>query len=107
MNDGESALAAFERMAECLAPERDRLPSSPWVSYATGRGSLLVFSADTMTPWQLSGMCFVTSRCPALHNCTKSFGASFQRDARTSIAAPACANAAGGPTDWSTAHSIA
>ncbi len=38
MNDGESALAAFERMAECLAPERDRLPSSPWVSYATGRG---------------------------------------------------------------------
>jgi tetratricopeptide (TPR) repeat protein len=41
MNDGESALAAFERMAECLAPERDRLPSSPWVSYATGRGVAL------------------------------------------------------------------
>ena len=37
MNDGESALAAFERMAECLAPETDRLPSSPWVSCIAGR----------------------------------------------------------------------
>jgi hypothetical protein len=28
---------------------------------------------------------------------TKGFGSSFQCDAHTSIAAPACANAAGGP----------
>jgi tetratricopeptide (TPR) repeat protein len=41
MNDGASALAAFERMADCLAPEPDRLPSSPWVSYAAGRGIAL------------------------------------------------------------------
>jgi tetratricopeptide (TPR) repeat protein len=41
MKDGESALAAFERMAECLAPETDRLPSSPWVSCIVGRGVAL------------------------------------------------------------------
>jgi tetratricopeptide (TPR) repeat protein len=41
MNDGGSALAAFERMALCLPPEPDRLPSSPWVSYAAGRGIAL------------------------------------------------------------------
>lgn len=41
MIDGESALAAFERMAECLAPETDRLPSSPWVSCIAGRGVAL------------------------------------------------------------------
>jgi tetratricopeptide (TPR) repeat protein len=41
MNDGASALAAFERMAECLAPETERLPSSPWVSCIVGRGVAL------------------------------------------------------------------
>jgi tetratricopeptide (TPR) repeat protein len=41
MNDGELALAAFERMAECLVPEKDRLPSSPWVSCIAGRGVAL------------------------------------------------------------------
>jgi hypothetical protein len=41
MNDGASALAAFERMGECLAPETDRLPSSPWVSCIAGRGVAL------------------------------------------------------------------
>jgi tetratricopeptide (TPR) repeat protein len=41
MNDGSAALAAFGRMAECLAPETDRLPSSPWVSCIAGRGVAL------------------------------------------------------------------
>jgi hypothetical protein len=41
MNDGASALAAFERMAECLAPETDQLPSSQWVSCIAGRGVAL------------------------------------------------------------------
>ena len=39
MNDGAAALASFERMAKCLAPETNRLPSSPWVSYRGPRGS--------------------------------------------------------------------
>jgi len=41
MNDGESALTAFERMAECLVPETDPLPSSPWRSCIAGRGVAL------------------------------------------------------------------
>jgi tetratricopeptide (TPR) repeat protein len=41
MNDGVSALAAFERMADCLEPETDRLPSSPWVQCLLGRGVAL------------------------------------------------------------------
>lgn len=41
MNDGEPALAAFERMAECLVLEGDRLPSSPWVRCIVGRGVAL------------------------------------------------------------------
>jgi tetratricopeptide (TPR) repeat protein len=41
MKDGPAALAAFERMATCLVPEAERLPSSPWVSYLTGRGVAL------------------------------------------------------------------
>jgi tetratricopeptide (TPR) repeat protein len=55
MNDGGSALAAFERMAHCLAPEPDRLPSSPWVSYAAGRGialSLLGQHDDAMAAFE-------------------------------------------------------
>jgi tetratricopeptide (TPR) repeat protein len=51
MKDGAAALAAFERMAECLIPDADRLPSSPWVSYLTGRGvafSLLGRHDDAM-----------------------------------------------------------
>jgi tetratricopeptide (TPR) repeat protein len=41
MNDGSAALAAFGRMAECLVPENDPLPSSPWVSCLAGRGVAL------------------------------------------------------------------
>lgn len=41
MKDGAAALAAFERMAACLVPEAERLPSSPWLSYLTGRGVAL------------------------------------------------------------------
>jgi tetratricopeptide (TPR) repeat protein len=41
MKDGTAALEAFERMAACLVPEAERLPSSPWVSYLTGRGAAL------------------------------------------------------------------
>lgn len=43
MRDGEAALSAFENMARCFAPEpeSDRLPSSPWISYAAGRGTAL------------------------------------------------------------------
>ena len=55
MNDGGSALAAFERMAHCLVPEPDRLPSSPWVSYAAGRGialSLLGRHDDAMAAFE-------------------------------------------------------
>jgi hypothetical protein len=38
MKDGESALTAFERMAQCLVLETDRLPSSTSIS-ATNRFS--------------------------------------------------------------------
>jgi tetratricopeptide (TPR) repeat protein len=41
MNDGAAALAAFERMADCLVPDAERLPSSPWVQCASGRGMAL------------------------------------------------------------------
>jgi tetratricopeptide (TPR) repeat protein len=41
MKDGAAALEAFERMAACLVPEAERLPSSPWLSYLTGRGVAL------------------------------------------------------------------
>jgi len=41
MSDGTAALAAFERMAERLMPETDRLPSSPWVWCIAGRGIAL------------------------------------------------------------------
>jgi tetratricopeptide (TPR) repeat protein len=41
MNDGAAALASFERMAKCLVPETNRLPSSPWVSCIAGRGVAL------------------------------------------------------------------
>ena len=40
-NDGAAALQAFERMAPCLVPEAERRPSSPWISYLTGRGVAL------------------------------------------------------------------
>ena len=41
MNDGAAARAAFERMAKCLVPDTDRLPSSPWVPCIAGRGFAL------------------------------------------------------------------
>jgi tetratricopeptide (TPR) repeat protein len=41
MKDGAATLIAFEQMAACLAPETERLPSSPWLSYLTGRGVAL------------------------------------------------------------------
>ena len=41
MSDGESALAAFQRMAECLVPDADHRPSSPWVVCFAGHGMAL------------------------------------------------------------------
>jgi tetratricopeptide (TPR) repeat protein len=55
MKDGAAALAAFDRMAACLAPETDRLPSSPWMGYLLGRGvamSLLGQHDDAMAAFE-------------------------------------------------------
>lgn len=41
MNDGTAALAAFERMARCLDPSVERLPTSGRVWCDAGRGSAL------------------------------------------------------------------
>lgn len=41
MNDGGEALDAFERMAQCLDPSIERLPSSAWVWCSAGRGAAL------------------------------------------------------------------
>ena len=41
MGDGARALAAFERMAECLDPTTKRLPSSGWLWCNSGRGASL------------------------------------------------------------------